>query len=48
MIVDRMLEEVEMMHFSPGTHFDHIRMKYSEYKKITKPILVDIMLENDE
>lgn len=42
MIVDATLAESETIHFSPGTHYDHISMKFAEYQKIVKPVLVDI------
>lgn len=44
MIVDEMLADVDRIHFSPGTHFHHIQMPFSEYSRVTKPELVDIVL----
>ncbi len=44
MIVDHTLAEVERMHFSPGTHFDHINMKYDDYAEVVKPKLIDVVL----
>lgn len=44
MIVDATLDEIERVHFSPGTHYDHINMLFSDYKKIVNPKLVDVVL----
>ena len=44
MIVDSTLAEVDRIHFSPGTHFDHINMKFADYAKVTEPKLVDVVL----
>ena len=44
MIVDQTLAEVERIHFSPGTHFDHINMTFADYKKVVEPKLVDVVL----
>ena len=44
MIVDEMLGDVEQMHFSPGTHFHHIQMPFSDYARVTQPKLVDVVL----
>ncbi len=44
MIVDHTLAEVERIHFSPGTHYDHINMTFDDYATVVKPTLVDIRL----
>jgi len=44
MIVDHTLAENDSIHFSPGTHYDHITMSFDDYKKVVKPTLVDIAL----
>jgi Ala-tRNA(Pro) deacylase len=44
MIVDETLAEAERIHFSPGTHYDHINMRFEDYVKVTKPKLIDVVL----
>lgn len=44
MIVDHTLADVDQMHFSPGTHFDHVSMAYQDYAKVVEPKLVDVVL----
>lgn len=44
MIVDRTLQDVETMHFSPGTHEDHLIIAFADYVKVTQPRLVDVVL----
>ena len=44
MIVDETLAEAERIHFSPGTHYDHINMSFDDYVKVTKPKLIDVVL----
>ncbi len=47
MIVDHTLDEIDNVHFSPGTHYDHVSMSFADYKKVTTPKLVDIVLTED-
>ena len=44
MIVDETLAEAERIHFSPGTHYDHINMRFDDYVKVTEPKLIDVVL----
>ena len=46
MIVDEMLAESERIHFSPGTHYDHITVNFDDYKKVTQPKLIDVVLND--
>jgi len=39
--VDRQLEEDEEITFNAGSHFEAIRMKYADFKNLTKPVLGD-------
>jgi len=39
--VDQYLEEDEEITFNAGTHFEVVRMKYSDFKKLVKPQIGD-------
>jgi Ala-tRNA(Pro) deacylase len=39
---DKILQEDEEIVFNAGTHTDMIRMKFSDFKKLVKPIFADI------
>ena len=43
MIVDESLQNRDIIHFSPGTHYDHISMKMNDYTKIVQPTFVDVI-----
>ncbi len=43
MLVDKTLAENEVITFSPGRHDTHISMPFDEYKRVTKPKLIDIV-----
>jgi Ala-tRNA(Pro) deacylase len=40
--VDRALSEDERIVFRAGTHTDTMRIKYSDFKRLVKPVVVDI------
>ena len=46
MIVDATLKDVELVHFSPGTHYDHIQMSTDEYFRVVEPTFADIALDD--
>lgn len=46
MIVDHTLQEADMIHYSPGTHFDHFHMSRPDYEKLVSPVYVDIFKQD--
>ena len=44
-IVDKTLAEFEKISFSPGTHTNHIRLAWQDYRALNNPRLVDLHLE---
>lgn len=47
MIVDATLSEREKIHFSPGTHFEHITMRFADYAHVATPKLIDIAIAKE-
>ncbi len=42
MVVDKRLGESEVIFFNPGLHDRTIKMRYEDYIKVTKPMIVEI------
>jgi len=44
-VVDESLSKCEEITFSPGTAKHHVRIKWADYEKVTKPVLIDIAIK---